>query len=116
MAYFLHREMECKCRSAACTAVDPDPEFMALLEALRELWGKPLVITSGVRCEVHNTHVGGSPKSMHLDGKAADLRISSAQEGYELATLADKLQFGGIGLYKSWVHVDTGLRRRWASS
>jgi hypothetical protein len=34
-----------------------------------------LVIESGVRCEPHNTGVGGAASSQHLRGRAADLKV-----------------------------------------
>lgn len=44
-----------------------------LLDPLREAWGSPINVTSGYRCKVLNTLVGGSPTSAHLSGYAADL-------------------------------------------
>lgn len=56
------------------------PEMTALaeyLEVLRLAVGKPLVILSGIRCELHNTAIGGAEHSNHLalpdHAKAADV-------------------------------------------
>ena len=43
------------------------------LEELRILFGCPLVILSGFRCEKLNTLVGGSKTSAHVKGFAADI-------------------------------------------
>lgn len=44
-----------------------------LLDPLREAWGFAINVTSGYRCKVLNTLVGGSPTSAHMSGYAADL-------------------------------------------
>lgn len=46
-----------------------------LLEPIRELLNKPVVITSGLRPQWLNDAVGGSPTSAHLTGLAADVRV-----------------------------------------
>jgi uncharacterized protein YcbK (DUF882 family) len=55
--------------------------------------------------------------SLHMDGKATDLRI----EGVELAHLrkaAVSLGRGGVGFYpvSDFVHVDTGRVRQWSGA
>lgn len=44
-----------------------------LLDPIRELWGKPLRVTSGYRCKKLNKAVGGAKNSQHLRGEAADI-------------------------------------------
>lgn len=44
-----------------------------LLDPLREAWGSGINVTSGYRCKILNTLVGGAPTSAHLSGYAADL-------------------------------------------
>jgi uncharacterized protein YcbK (DUF882 family) len=55
-----------------------------------------------------------SPRSLHLQGKAIDLRLGEVP----LARLRDtaiKLRRGGVGFYpaSNFVHVDTGRIRTW---
>lgn len=45
-----------------------------IVQPLRSVWGKPLVISSGYRCPELNERVGGSPTSAHLRGLACDIR------------------------------------------
>lgn len=45
-----------------------------LLEVVRAYHGKPIVITSGYRCGTLNTAVGGVKNSLHLSGRACDVR------------------------------------------
>jgi hypothetical protein len=47
-----------------------------VLEEIRALVGKPIVITSGYRGEELNKAIGGARNSQHKDGCAADFRIT----------------------------------------
>lgn len=50
-------------------------KLIKILEALRAYYGKPITITSGVRCATYNRNVGGVSNSAHKTGKAADFYI-----------------------------------------
>lgn len=102
-------EFECK----GSGLVKLDPVLLSKLQALRTRLGKPIVITSGYRSVEHNKKVGGSPNSQHLLGKAADIQVSGMTPA-QVAAEAEKIGFGGIGIYKTFVHVDTrATRTRW---
>jgi uncharacterized protein YcbK (DUF882 family) len=45
-----------------------------ILDPLREAYGKPIIVTSGYRCEKLNNLVKGSKTSQHRLGQAADIR------------------------------------------
>jgi hypothetical protein len=45
-----------------------------MIFAAREAFGRPILVTSGRRCEAHNLRVGGAARSRHLIGCAADNR------------------------------------------
>ncbi len=75
------------------------------LQRLRDLAGRPVVITSGYRNKSHNDRVGGSPTSRHLTGEAADIKIAGLHPD-EVAQLAREAGFTGIGIYKNFLHVD----------
>ena len=49
------------------------PELLEKIEALRCSFGRPVIITSGVRCAARNEEVGGVSWSFHKRGCAADL-------------------------------------------
>ena len=52
-----------------------------ILDPLREVYGKPIIVTSGFRCKRLNNIVGGSKKSQHCNGEAADIRsLSDSRE------------------------------------
>lgn len=46
-----------------------------VLDPLRTMVARPVIITSGYRSQRVNELVGGSKTSQHLSGKAADIRI-----------------------------------------
>ena len=58
-----------------------------VLDPLRKLWGKPIIVTSGFRCAKLNRAVGGVAKSQHTKGQAADIRT------VENTTMANKQLF-----------------------
>lgn len=50
------------------------------LNFLREKFGKPIYINSAFRTPSVNKHVGGSNRSLHLQGRAADIRPKDLQD------------------------------------
>ena len=54
------------------------------LDPLREAYGKPISVNSGYRCPELNRAVGGSAKSSHMDGRAADITGGSTGENQRL--------------------------------
>lgn len=93
------------------------PHLILGLQMLRDLLGKPVVVTSAFRCPAHNAKVGGVPNSYHTQGFAADIYVLGLTP-YELAGQAARVPMflnGGIGIYpkRGFIHVDVGLKRRW---
>lgn len=108
-------EWECKC--SRCTTTLVDMAHVANVQKLRDLIGEPIRFTCAYRCPEHNAEVGGVPNSEHLRGVACDcyaIGLSSTQ----LAAQAEKVGFGGIGLYisKGFVHLDNGPYGRWTEA
>lgn len=85
-----------------------------VLEPVREEWGKALRINSGYRCTALNKAVGGSPRSYHIKGMAADIHVSTSTQARALAALFLKnklvdlvlnernLKTGGRWLHVQW--------------
>ncbi|MCE5276041.1 MAG: DUF882 domain-containing protein [Syntrophaceae bacterium] len=98
-----------------------DTGLLDLLQTLHESVGsrEMLHIISGYRSPATNAHLreksnGIARNSLHLQGKAADIRLP----GYSLSSLrqtAVALKRGGVGYYpdSDFVHVDVGRVRYW---
>ncbi|HEX6739804.1 MAG TPA: DUF882 domain-containing protein [Vicinamibacteria bacterium] len=95
-----------------------------LLDLLDSLHGKletsqPYHVISGYRSAstnalLHAASDGVARHSLHMDGKAIDIRIPGVQLAH-LRGAALEMGRGGVGYYPSsdFVHVDTGRIRRW---
>lgn len=91
------------------------------LEALRAACsGRRITILSGYRTPTYNAAVGGVPKSQHLEGRAADIRVAglAPPQVYDAALRLyglGRIEIGGLGLYPGWVHLDVrpGPLARW---
>jgi uncharacterized protein YcbK (DUF882 family) len=80
-------------------------------EDIRHLCGdRPITVFSAYRTPNWNRKVGGAPKSQHVEGRALDLKPPeglTVKQFYDLIK-ANHKEFGiqGIGLYKTFVHID----------
>lgn len=103
---FKRSELACPC----CDECKMNATFVAHLQMLRDLYGKPIEIVSGYRCPNHNREVRGSPKSDHLRGEAVDIKVNdkTSNELYRLRELAFKLEFNGLGFGRNQFHL--GIR------
>ena len=103
--HFHRVEFACKC---GCNFDTVDIELIKVLEKIRQHFNKPVHINSGCRCPSHNAKEGGSKNSQHLYGRAADFFIPGV-EPIEIAKYVDSKwpnRFG-LGIYISWVHIDS---------
>lgn len=121
--YFKDDEFACQCR---CGAKLVHLRLVEILDSARKILRTPLEITSGVRCLKHNDDVGGKPNSYHkpqafaVDGSSLDLGFAAdvtfarahQRQMINIARLYMALEKAGrptnigLGLYKTWVHVD----------
>ena len=86
-----------------------------LLQKIRNHFGKAVIINSAYRTEAHNKSIGGATYSQHKYGLAADIHIDGVTPK-EIAAYVETLMpsSGGIGIYKSFVHVDVRrVKSRW---
>lgn len=93
-----------------------DDDLVKLLENIREAaGGKAVTINSGYRSPEHNKAVGGVSNSQHVKGTAADIVVADT-DPLTVGQIAEYFlnTKGGIGVYKSFTHVDTRANRsRW---
>lgn len=102
---FYRREFACKC---GCGLDSIEMETVEVLQAVRDHFGVPVSITSGLRCKAHNARVGGAPRSQHLTGRAADIKVHGVMPRAVYEWLVSEYPGRyGVGLYSTFVHVDT---------
>ena len=75
--HFNKAEFACKCGGKYCDGFPSEisRRVVEVLDTIREYAGKPVVVSSGVRCKTHNKSVGGVGNSYHLYGRAVDFTI-----------------------------------------
>ena len=129
MKYFTMTELTSSA-TAKRKGIDNTPDVVAkrnltalvanVLDPLRELYGKPIVITSGYRSPKLNKAVGGASRSQHCLGMAADIRCVSDSRA-ENRRLFELIQKSGLPYDQlideynyDWVHVsfNEGRNRR----
>lgn len=133
MLYFTIHELTAS-PTAARLGIDntPTAEVVANLEALvngcldkaRRIYGSPVFVTSGYRCEALNKAVKGASNSQHTKGEAADLTTGTPSGNARLAKIVAKYcEFDQVIFEDSnadetecqWVHVShkaSGNRRQ----
>lgn len=82
-----------------------------LLEPLRRLLGKPIIINSGYRNTDINKRVKGVVNSQHLVGEAVDIRTD---EPYKIKDICinNRLPFDQMILHSNYVHLSFTLFRQ----
>lgn len=101
---------EIACRH--CGAVRVDEAALGALQRLRDILGRPVILTSAYRCPAHNAMIGGAPLSAHKLGIAFDISLNGHDRHAVLAA-AQQAGFGSFGLYQTFLHVDTRQGRKW---
>lgn len=110
-SHFSRSEFACSC---GCGFDTVDHELLLALEHARLHFDQPITVTSGCRCFVRNEQVGGSPKSQHLLGRAADIQVKNVHPEDVYHWFDITYRNFGIGLYDTFVHVDSrGEPARW---
>lgn len=88
----------------------------AVLDPVREKYGKPIHVSSGFRCkEINNALPNSSKTSQHMNGEAADIYTDAGPKGnFEVGQLIamlgnfDQLIFEDVGkdnMLPQWIHV-----------
>lgn len=84
-----------------------DTEFLDKLQQFRLFCGFPFIITSGYRHPTHPVERNKSRPGSHTLGCAADIRYQNGIELYNIITNFARFGFTGIGIAKTYVHLDS---------
>ena len=98
-----------------------DPRLLDILHHLKKATDSNGIfeVISGYRspktnAKLHNKSNGVAKRSLHMQGKAIDIRLTGC-DTQELHKTCRSLAKGGVGYYKKsdFIHVDTGRVRYW---
>ena len=81
--------------------------FIYKLDDLREVCAFPFKITSGYRSLDHSIEKRKAQPGTHSQGIAADIAVSGGEQRMIIVQKALLLGFTGIGVAKTFIHVDT---------
>lgn len=98
---FTVAEMSCK-HTGECRM---DPGLMDRLQRLRIAWGRPMTITSAFRAASHPVEARKARPGSHAMGRAVDIAVTGG-DAFALVRLAYEEGFTGIGIAKTFVHLD----------
>lgn len=110
---FRVREFRCKDGS---DAIKICPETVAILQSVRDYFDKPVRINSAYRTAAYNASpaVNGAKNSQHVVGTACDIHIDGVPPKAIASYIEAKYPNHGIGLYNTFVHVDSrGSAKYW---
>jgi len=74
---------------------------MVKMDLIREAYGKPIMVSSGFRCRMHNAEVGGVGNSLHTLGRAMDCMVGDLER---LAAIARE-HCKEVIVYPTFVHI-----------
>lgn len=107
--YFTREEFRCQCGGKYCNGypAEPQEKLIRIAERMREDFGVPVTVSSGLRCAKHNAEVGGVSNSRHLTGKAMDFCVKGKTATQILAwTKAQSDLRYSYAINGSYVHMD----------
>ena len=109
VTYFRKSEFRCKCGGKYCDGYPArvDPALLDLADRVREHFAAAAMVSSGLRCPVHNKNVGGVSASRHMSGKAMDFRIrgKGSAEVLEYVMQQPEVRYA-YAIDGSYVHMD----------
>jgi hypothetical protein len=85
------------------------------MDAVRDLLGFPVLVSSGFRCRDLNEALRGSPSSSHLTGEAVDFicpGFGSVRQVFDALRRASLRYDQLIVEYGRWVHIGFGAQMR----
>lgn len=106
MSYFSREELKCKHTGEYFF----DEDFLGRLNAIREEYGRPMIVTSGYRSPEHPVEKDKVLPGAHTEGLAVDIRANS-EEAFWITSIALKHGIKRIGIHEDFVHLDASIDR-----
>ncbi len=103
MRYFNRSDFDCQ----ETGNNEMSDDFLVKLDELRHMCGFPFIITSGYRDPSHSIEARKSNPGTHARGIACDIKVSNGSQSYDIIKNAQSMGFNGIGVAKTFIHVDT---------
>jgi len=104
-SYFTDAELSCSC----CGAYNFAPEFLYILNVIREECGFPLPVTSGYRCPKHPVEARKRRSGAHSRGLAVDIGVRG-ERAHRLVEAALRQGVPRIGIQQKgegrFIHLD----------
>ena len=112
-----HRSLLEQNRREAIGFTDELTATALMLQKIRNHFGAPVIVHSSFRCGKLNQTIGGSVRSQHMVGQAADFHVVGVDltEVFEWIHQESEIPFGqlileGIVADKpSWIHISLGV-------
>ena len=104
MSYKYFKKEEFACQETGENEISS--QLVSKLDELREACDFPFHITSGYRSPSHTIEKAKIKPGTHAQGIAADIHADNGIERRKIVEEALKLGFNGIGVAKTFVHVD----------
>lgn len=109
--YFRREEFHCPCSRCGGFPVEPEERLVRVADRVRAHFGKPIIISSGVRCQAHNDELRGSVKnSRHVRGKAMDFCVQGFSSAAVLPYIQSLVKSGNLrytyAINENYVHMD----------
>lgn len=79
--------------------------FSHILESVRRILGRPVLITSGYRCARLNSAVGGSKNSYHIRCRAVDIAVSPSEAASLEPLLVSRLKAKEFIVGPDYLHI-----------
>jgi zinc D-Ala-D-Ala carboxypeptidase len=102
MRNFDRSEFACPC----CGVERMQADYMNKIDIARDHARVPFVVNSGYRCLKHNTEVGGTKNSSHMEGYAGDVKAQNNHHRYRIVRGLIIAGFTRILIYQTFIHAD----------
>lgn len=95
--YFSNNELKCSC----CGENRFNDNTLRRLVAIREQIGRPMIVSSGYRCEAYNNQIGAT--QTHATGQAVDI-FCTGDLALRIVGMAIRAGFTGVGVSQKGDH------------